>query len=438
MGYHMSYSPIISGKVSPGNSTTTPLAGGATFTGVWEEISQYATIELIGQADVPGTLYWQSSIDGITIDRQIALNDGTTGDFGIHGLVVISKYGRVVIINGATPQASMRVQIIYHPSAKISIPTSRLSSNISDFSDVLPTRSFLSGRTNSGLTKNVPVDQEGHLEVALHSPRLPFGSIHTEVMTPVFQVDAVYGVNTELVNTGAFGSGTVTTDDSLFCVSTGVTIFSTAFVQSKKRLRYRPGQGVIGRFTMKFSTPVANSYQVIGVGHAEDGVYFGYKDTDFGILHSYRGKRHVESLQITTGSSTAENVTVELNGNNYSVAVTNSGNIQRTVWEIAEGDYPGWDAYPDGDKVVFVNNNAGAKGGAYSLTATTAVGAFSNVQTGAAATEDFIPQTSWNGDRLDGTGSSGMVIDPTKGNVAEIGIQYLGFGTITFQVETVS
>jgi hypothetical protein len=39
---------------------------------------------------------------------------------------------------------------------------------------------------------------------------------------------------------------------------------------------------------------------------------------------------------------------------------------------------------------------------------------------------------------LDGKGGSGFTIDPTKGNVFQIGIQYLGFGTINFDVETTS
>lgn len=51
----------------------------------------------------------------------------------------------------------------------------------------------------------------------------------------------------------------------------------------------------------------------------------------------------------------------------------------------------------------------------------------------------FIARTSFNYDVLDGTGSdsnpSGMLIDPTKGNVYQIKMQYLGFGAISFYVE---
>lgn len=33
-------------------------------------------------------------------------------------------------------------------------------------------------------------------------------------------------------------------------------------------------------------------------------------------------------------------------------------------------------------------------------------------------------------------GESGIVLDPTKGNVYQIDIQYLGFGSVVFKVET--
>ena len=42
--------------------------------------------------------------------------------------------------------------------------------------------------------------REGHAEVEIHGPLNPFGSIHTESLTPIFQTDAVYGLNTTEVS----------------------------------------------------------------------------------------------------------------------------------------------------------------------------------------------------------------------------------------------
>ncbi len=173
----------------------------------------------------------------------------------------------------------------------------------------------LYGKNDNGEVKEVPVTAEGHLEVSIHDPRLPFGAIHTESLTPVFQADAVYGANAGQVLPTTSGSGGATASDSNFVVSTGTTIYSQGIIQSRKRLRYRAGQGIVGRFAGRFTNPVANSYQLAGFGHAEDGVYFGYgntndlSDTEFGILYVNRGVREVRTLTVTTGATSSGNVT---------------------------------------------------------------------------------------------------------------------------------
>lgn len=47
----------------------------------------------------------------------------------------------------------------------------------------------------------------------------------------------------------------------------------------------------------------------------------------------------------------------------------------------------------------------------------------------------WIPQASWDQDPFNGTGASGVVLDPTKGNVYKIQMQWLGFGIINFFIE---
>lgn len=304
-------------------------------------------------------------------------------------------------------------------------------------------KKIIQGTNDAGDYVDIPVTQEGHLEVAIHSPRLPFGAIHTENLTPIFQTDAVYGLNYGLIQpTVTSGSGSVSATNNLFYVQTGTTIYSQAVVLGRKRLRYRPGQGVVGRFAGFFSTPVANSYQIAGFGTASDGVYFGYgntndlSDTRFGILYVRGGVREVKTLTLTTRATSAGNVTVTLNGTAFTVALTNS-TLQQNVWELSQGTYTGWDAYPEGTTVVFLRKSAGTTAGTQSYGAGATGSAATIVQTtaGAASTDTFIPQSSWNGDKLDGTGASGITADWTKGNVFQIGIQYLGFGAVTFMVE---
>jgi len=54
----------------------------------------------------------------------------------------------------------------------------------------------------------------------------------------------------------------------------------------------------------------------------------------------------------------------------------------------------------------------------------------------AVSVDTFIPQTDWNKDKMNGTGSSGCTLDPTKGNVYKIQYQWLGFGAINFYIES--
>jgi len=51
------------------------------------------------------------------------------------------------------------------------------------------------------------------------------------------------------------------------------------------------------------------------------------------------------------------------------------------------------------------------------------------------SSDNYIPQSTWNKDKMNGSGSSGMTLDATKGNVYKIQYQWLGFGGINFFIE---
>jgi len=306
----------------------------------------------------------------------------------------------------------------------------------------------LAGLNDAGDLTQVPVTAEGHIEVALHSPRLPFGSVHTERLVPVFQTDGVYGINSfeALATTGlSFGtganSGVTTTSNNMLVCSTGTTQFSFATIQSRRRLRYHAGQGVVGRFAGLFSTPAAASILVAGFGSSESGYFFGYNGTSFGILHSTGGVRELHTLTITTASTSTQDYQVTL-PNTVSVTVTgatNNGSTTRTAYEIAQGTFPGWKAEARGSTVIFLADSVGAKSGTFSLAqsgaGTPAAGTDVETTAGVASTDTWVAQANWNGDPMDGTGPSGVTLDPSKGNVYQMNLQYLGFGTVEMQIE---
>jgi len=145
--------------------------------------------------------------------------------------------------------------------------------------------------------------------------------------------------NTDLVTTATTGSGTVTQSNSKCVLSTTATGSSSAQVESIEVLRYEPGMGGLLRIAAIFTTGVAGSTQLVGIGDTADEFFFGYNGTAFGVLRR-----------------------------------------QNSV-------------------------------------------------------DTWTPQTSWNGDKFDGTGNSGITLDTTKGNVFSIRFQWLGFGAIEYYIE---
>lgn len=166
-----------------------------------------------------------------------------------------------------------------------------------------------------------------------------FGDLVVAEKSPVVQMDFVYGIHPQLSTYTTTNSGRVAAENGLLIVESSTTVNGTATFFSKNPARYRAGQGITARFTVIFTTGVAQSTQTIGMSDNGDGYFFGYNGTSFGILHKNR------------------------------------------------------------------------------------------------SVEAWYPQSTWNGDKADGTGPSGFNWDTTKGNVVQIVYPYLGFGNIKFFVQ---
>ena len=306
----------------------------------------------------------------------------------------------------------------------------------------------LKALNDSGQATSLAATPEGHLEVAIHGPINPFGSVHTESLTPIFQSDAIYGINaSEVIATTGLGydpgvappaanSGSNTGTGNLFTSSTGTTAYSFATMQSRKRLRYRAGQGVVGRFTALWSTPVASSIVVAGFGTSEAGYFFGYSGTSFGILHSNTNVREIQTFTVTGAATVGGAVTFTLNDKQIAVTLAASATTTLTANDIASKTFTGWKAEARGATVVFVSDSVGNKTGTFSVTpgASGLTGTYAETLAGSTTADTFIAQSAWNGDPCDGTGPSGFTLDKTKGNVFQIGMAWLGFGPVVFSI----
>lgn len=124
-----------------------------------------------------------------------------------------------------------------------------------------------------------------------NQPLTAFGDMRTAVLSPIVQLTFEYTVdNTELLTNTIANSGTVTQASAMAVCTTSAMTDSTALMQSTKHLRYRAGMGALARFTTLFTSPQANSEQLVGVADEaggtsafENGYCIGYVGTTFGV-----------------------------------------------------------------------------------------------------------------------------------------------------------
>jgi hypothetical protein len=241
---------------------------------------------------------------------------------------------------------------------------------------------------------------------------------------------------------------------------------SAGYMESVRMLTYRPGQGGLARFSANFPQFVSTesgAVAVAGIGNPSGGFYFGrwgatpatFATDMFGIVHLNGGKPEVRTLTITSASGSSGNVIVRLAGQDYVVNVGGLDSAAEIAMFIADGDfsYGGWRAEAAGSTVRFISTwneqlvdpaALGPRSTVGTDSVQTITGSsvstfsalsFSTTTVGVAPTVTYIPQAEWNLDRMDGTGPSGAVLDPTKGNVYQVFNQWHGFGGIVFCVE---
>ena len=102
------------GVTSTGNSSTTPLSSGATFTGVGEQNDlPHVGVQL--KTDVDGTLFFDFSNDGTNWDSTFPVSgfeiSANIPEF--HTAVKLGRYFRVRLVNHATDQTFLRLTTYY-------------------------------------------------------------------------------------------------------------------------------------------------------------------------------------------------------------------------------------------------------------------------------------------------------------------------------------
>lgn len=289
----------------------------------------------------------------------------------------------------------------------------------------------------------VPVVIQGDAEGNVAAPRRSaFGEL--SVAEPYPQAQQKWTTGLLPLDTNAdhvSGSATITATDSILSVSTGTTTGSIARMMSRDAAHYSPGQGVEARFTALFTTGVAGTSQIAGVGDAGDALGFGYDGASFGVVRRTGGQSEIRTLTVTSASTGVGTITVTLNsGSGVAVSISGALSIGEVAREIANADYSGegggWVAFYAGNRVVFQSVDSGSHAGTYSFAAgaTGAAGSIAQTVAGVAASDTWVAQADWNLDPADGTRRL-PALAPTKGTPYAITYQWLGYGAITYSIE---
>ena len=329
------------------------------------------------------------------------------------------------------------------------VPTTTIGTAPTGTDSAARVSSVIHAQEDSGLYKPLQATGRGHLEVAIHDPVTAFGQVLTAEETPRVQIDFIEGLlSTDHEQLTDGSSGSITTSASRLTCSTGTTIGGYAVCRSRRVARYRAGQGMVARWTAAFpSAPTALSLVVAGLLNPEDALLVGYNGATFGFMRRIAGACAIHRLTVSVGTGGAETLTVTLNGVAFTVSAGGVLSTTETAEAIAErvGGYTGWTSSvsptSNGSTVTFIQGTPAVTSGAFTLTSTgTATGTFATVRAGAANDSEtgFIAQTAWNIDRMDGSNGeynpSGLLLDPSKFNVYELSVPYLGAGSIRLAI----
>ena len=243
-----------------------------------------------------------------------------------------------------------------------------------------------------------------------------FGTLETNELTPVFQDDFTAGLNTQKWNSSytftitapaahptAGDIYTVNNQSFVVVSSAGTTLIAIGGGAP-------PASGNLTRVTGSGTTPIAFSAFTTQVG-VQNGTGAAV-DTNAGRLRlqcgtSSTGYAYIESrriLKYRAGQGTTGRFTPL-----FAAATADCLQLWGVGTLVANAPYDGY----------FLGRRASD-------------GAFGIYHYIGGVAQPFIPQTSFNGDTLNGSGASGVNLDLTYGTPFQIKYPYLGYGVVNF------
>lgn len=135
---------VLRSMVSTINSSTAPLANGATFTGEWQNVEEYSSIIVAVKTDQSGAYYVDFSPDGVNADSQLTRFYNTPDIEAPPRFTVTRQWFRVRFVNDSgSDQTYLRLQTKLAVNAEqLNIPIDATMSRDYDSISVRPTDYF--------------------------------------------------------------------------------------------------------------------------------------------------------------------------------------------------------------------------------------------------------------------------------------------------------
>jgi hypothetical protein len=255
------------------------------WTGEWE-LTNRGDVGTTLKTDVTGTLFYEfanQKEDGSTptaVTSTFPVNGFAFNQFNeFHTAVKLPRWFRVRIVYDSTP-TSVSLNTFYGQIRQGNLP---LNQSISDDQDSSVVQSVLIGQTPAGEYEKVLISQSRRLNVDAGLPIATFSDLVTTNRRDQVTVNFSEETPENVVVTSSTGSGDVINVAAQSVVSSGTTSTSTAKMNTRRTVKYRPSHEIYAFFTATFSSPTANGSQFIGLYDDDNGFAIGYNGTDFCI-----------------------------------------------------------------------------------------------------------------------------------------------------------
>lgn len=279
--------------ISTLNSTSTPLAANATFTGVAEDVSDYGVIQITIRSDVASAtdgLEFLFSTDNIDFYSSDEYTIGA-GKFKTYSVAPVARYFKIRYKNGTSAQTQFLIQTSY--KQHYTKPSShRLADNLSSQDDAEVVQSVLVAKLPSGEFENIKTTTEGHLITDFaQNQKDAFDRLITVNATQIESFDHRITKHPDDFDEVITGSATSVLNATTASVDMTTTTGATDSVirQTYRQFEYTRGNAQQALFSLNLNGgPKTNNNRYFGLGDGENGAFIGIDGTGFYVM--YRSK----------------------------------------------------------------------------------------------------------------------------------------------------